>query len=257
MYKVAVILTDAERRILWVNQDFESITGYQLQEVIGKSPGAILQGPRSEADAIERIRKGLSAGNSFKETLTNYRKNGDPYICKLVVHPIYNSVKELVNYLAFEVDGNEVADESQIPMMNLNSKYRTSSLRGLEEIRLYEDIQLLMKDEQLYLDPNLTLRKLAERMETNTKYLSQVINHFGGVNFLGFINGYRIERVKHHIRRGDHHEHTFFGVAQRCGFKNKSTFYKVFRDKEGITPSRFANILLEEQLKDTVKIQNR
>lgn len=256
MYQVAVILTDAERRILWVNQDFETITGYQLQEVVGKSPGSILQGPSTEPEAIQRIRKGLASGNSFKETITNYRKNGDPYICKLVIHPVYNSIKELVNFLAFEVDGDDIEDPNKIPMMNLNSKYRTSSLRGLDEIRLYEDIQMVMKEEKVYLDPDLSLRKLAIKLDTNTKYLSQVINHFGGVNFMTYINAFRVEEVKQYIKRGEHREHTFYGVAQRCGFKNKSTFYKVFREQEGMPPSKYANLLMEEQVKNAVEIKS-
>lgn len=255
MYQVAVILTDAERRILWVNDDFESITGYKYQEVVGKSPGAILQGPNTEPEAVDRIRKGLSSGESFKEAITNYRKNGDPYICKLVIHPVYNSVKELVNFLAFEVDGNTITDDGEIPMMNLEVKYRTSSLRGIEEIRLYEDIQVLMREEKVYLDPNLTLRKLATRMDTNTKYLSQVINRFGGINFLTYINAFRVEEVKKFIQRGEHREHTYFGVAQRCGFKNKSTFYKVFREHEGMTPSKYANLLMDEQVQQSIKLR--
>lgn len=255
MYQVAVILTDAERRILWVNQDFESITGYQLQEVVGKSPGVILQGPASESDAIQRIRKGLASGSSFKETITNYRKNGDPYICKLVIHPVYNSLKELVNFLAFEVDGDIIVNEDQVPMMNLSNKYQTSSLRGLEEIKLYEQIQLVMKNEKAYLDADLSLRKLATRLDTNTKYLSQVINHFGGVNFMTYINSFRVEEVKRYIGRGEHRELTFYGVAQRCGFKNKSTFYKVFREHTGVPPSKFANEVMKAQIKNSAAIK--
>ncbi|MEL6140700.1 MAG: PAS domain-containing protein, partial [Bacteroidota bacterium] len=173
MYQVAVILTDAERRILWVNQDFERITGYRLNEVVGQSPGAILQGPQTEPDAIKRIRSGLDSGHSFKDVITNYRKNGDPYICKLVIHPIYNSLKELVNFLAFEVDGNQVTDEEDVPLMRIDNRYRTSSLRGIEEVQLYERIREIIIEEKVYLDPYLSLRKLAVMVDTNTKYLSQ------------------------------------------------------------------------------------
>ncbi|MEL6669480.1 MAG: PAS domain-containing protein, partial [Bacteroidota bacterium] len=107
MTQVAIILTDAERRILWVNHDFELITGYRFGEVFGLSPGEVLQGPETEADAIERIRAGLKSQKAFKESITNYRKNGEPYICKLVIHPVFDRFKRLVNFLAFEVDGDE------------------------------------------------------------------------------------------------------------------------------------------------------
>lgn len=243
MNQIAVILTDANRRILWVNQDFETITGYGIDEVMGLSPGRLLQGPKTEPDAVDRIRQGLAREEPFKESITNYRKNGEAYLCKLVVHPIHDSQNKLVNFLAFEVDGNAIKNEDSLSLLNLKHRYRTSSLRGVDEIRLYERIKHIMEEEKLYLDPDLTLRKLSAQLDTNTKYLSQVINHHGGCNFLTFINGFRVEKVKEYLNEGDFYRHTFFGIAQRCGFKNKSTFYKVFRDMTGVTPKVYADDL--------------
>jgi len=244
MNQVAVILTDARRRILWVNRDFEAITGYEIGEVVGLNPGQLLQGPKTEPDVIERIRQGLAREEPFKETITNYRKNGEAYRCKLVIHPIHNRNKELVNYLAFEVDGDAVPNENRISLLNIKDRYRTSSLRGLDELQLFERIKDIMINERLYLDADLTLRKLSTRLDTNTKYLSQVINHHGSTNFLTFINSYRINAIIERIKAGDFRGHTFYGIAQRCGFKNKSTFYKVFRDVTGQTPKAFTDALM-------------
>ena len=247
MNYVAVILTDANQNILWVNRDFEFITGYGLHEVIGFSPGQVLQGPDTEPDVVQRIREGLAAKEPFKETITNYRKNGEAYLCRLVIHPIFDKKDTLVNYLAFEVDYGKTPDDSKIAVMNIDHRYRTSSLRGLNEMRLYERIQNVVQQERLYLDPDLTLRKLSIRLDTNTKYLSQVINHHGDSNFLGFINRYRIDEVKKRIDQGDFYQHTFYGIAQRCGFKNKSTFYKVFRDATGVTPKAYAEVMHQQR----------
>lgn len=240
MNNVAVILTDAQRRILWVNRDFEAITGYEYGDVIGMNPGRLLQGPRTEPDAIERIRQGLASEEPFKASITNYRKNGEAYQCKLVIHPIHDQTRRLVNFLAFEVDGDRILNENRISLLNIKDRYRTSSLRGVDEIRLFEKIKNVMEDDQMFLDPDLTLRKLSERLDTNTKYLSQVINHHGGTNFLSFINGYRINAIIGRIRAQEFRQHTFYGIARRCGFKNKSTFYKVFRDVTGMTPKVYA-----------------
>lgn len=244
MNQIAVILTDASRRILWVNRDFESITGYEIGEVIGMNPGQILQGPKTEPDAIERIRQGLAREEPFKETITNYRKNGQAYRCTLVIHPIHDKNNELTNYLAFEVDGKEVVNENRISLLNIKDRYRTSSLRGLDELQLFERIKSAMVNEKLYLDADLTLRKMSAHLDTNTKYLSQVINHHGSANFLTFINSYRIEAIIERIKAGDFRRHTFYGIAQRCGFKNKSTFYKVFRDVTGQTPKAYTDTLM-------------
>lgn len=246
MNYVSVILTNANRQILWVNNDFEHITGYKLHEVLGMVPGQLLQGPDTEPDVVERIRQGLKGDQPFKETITNYRKNGEAYLCRLVIQPIFDSNKQLVNFLAFEVDAGTTATDDGISVMNIDHRYRTSSLRGLNEIRLFERIKHTVLSEKLFLDPNLTLRKLSIRLDTNTKYLSQVINHHGNSNFLTFINGYRVEEVKTRILEGDFYQHTFYGIAQRCGFKNKSTFYKVFRDSTGLTPKAFAEEVYQQ-----------
>ncbi|MBC6996700.1 PAS domain S-box protein [Neolewinella lacunae] len=239
MNQIAVILTDAHRRILWVNHDFEAITGYSLGEVLGCSPAEFLHGPKTEPDVLERIRQGLASEKPFKETITNYRKSGDSYRCQLVIHPIHNKEGAIVNYLAFEVDCSKKHHAGGHSLLSLEARYRTSSLQGTDELRLYERINTVMNNEQLFLDPDLTLRKLSLRLDTNTKYLSQVINRHANCNFLTFVNGFRIAEVQRRFEALEFQQRTFFGIAQRCGFKNKSTFYKAFRDALGQTPKAF------------------
>ncbi len=235
---IAIILTDSKRHILWVNEEFTSITGYTLSEVLGKKP-SILQGPDSERDAIHRIRKALESKVPVKDEITNYRKNGEEYLCKLVIHPIFNKTQEVTNYIAFEVDGDVVKDTSSIPLLQLENKYSSSSLKGMEEMKLYFRMKDLVEQEKLYLDPGLSLKDVADKLHTNTKYLSQVVNHHAGQNFQQFINAYRVEDAKRKILDEANDNLTLFGIALQCGFKNKSTFYKVFKESVGMTPKKF------------------
>lgn len=233
---IAVILTDPNQRIIWVNEDFTSITGYSLGEAIGRIPGKILQGPKTEQAARDRIRKAIQSRIPYKDQLTNYRKNGEPYTCKLVIHPIFNKNQELTNFIAFEINGDVTLDESSIPLLNLSDKYKSSSLHGVDEIKLYHQLKRLIESEKLYLSAELTLKKVADLLNTNTKYLSQVVNHQAGYNFQQFINFYRIEEAKHKIVNDSLSNLTLYGIALQCGFKNKSTFYKVFKEVTGLTP---------------------
>ena len=247
---IGVILTDATKKILWVNDDFTKITGYSLPEVFGQNPGRILQGPESEKDAIQRIRQGLKSNMPFRGEITNYNKSGEEYLCRLVIHPVFDSDQRLTNYIAFEVNGNAVKEEElQLPLLELEDKYSSSSLKIAEEIKLYFELKELVETEKLYLDSSLTLRDIADRLNTNTKYLSQVINHHVGSNFHTFINGYRIEEVKEKILDDKYSSLTLFGIALQCGFKNKSTFYKVFRDKVGMTPKAYLKNIASQQEK--------
>lgn len=236
---IAVILTDKKRKILWVNQDFVEMTGYALDEVIGKSPGQVLQGPNSEIEAIERIRKGLENQVSHKDQVINYKKNGEPYTCKLVIHPIFGEDQEVTHFIAFEVNGDVIEVEEKLPLMNLSQKYTSSSLKGVEEVKLYFKLKELLEKEKLYLDPNLTLKNISDRLATNTKYLSQVVNNHSGNNFQHFINNYRVIESKEQILDKNNRNLTLYGIALQCGFKNKSTFYKVFKEITGKTPREF------------------
>ena len=100
-------------------------------------------------------------------------------------------------------------------------------------------MRILMEKDQYFLDSNLTLKTVADLLGTNTKYLSQVVNNQGGCNFQQFVNSYRVNQVKEKIESNDYQNLTLFGIALQCGFKNKSTFYKVFKEALGITPREF------------------
>jgi PAS domain S-box-containing protein len=236
---IAVILTDAQKKILWVNDAFTFITGYTPREAIGSSPGKILQGPESEMEVIRRMRKALDEQVPVREEISNYRKNGEIYPCRLVIYPVFDQHKQLTNFIAFEVDGHEVPEEEYIPLLELNLKYKNSGLSKFEGTRIYEALVQLLEREKIYLDPDLSLKQTADRLMTNTKYLSQVVNQFTAKNFQQFVNTYRIEAVKSKINDPQYSNLTLYGISLYCGFKNKSTFYKVFKEITGLTPKIF------------------
>ncbi len=244
---IAVILTDNQRRIQWVNDDFTTITGYTFEEVVGKKP-SILQGQNTKKETIDRIRLGLTQKVSFKAEIINYRKNGEEYLCKLVIHPIFNINDELTNYIAFEVDG-DYADDSTLTLLQIRKKYRSSSLDNLKEIEIFAHLTNLFEREKLYLNPKIKLNQIAAKLGTNSKYLSQVINHQTDKNLLHFVNRYRIEEAKRKIVSSEFSHLTTYGIAQQCGFKNKSTFYKVFKEIVGMTPKQYINLQKETTLK--------
>ncbi len=235
---VSVVLTDANKRILWVNDVFTNLTGYKLSEVAFKKP-SMLQGEDSDEQSIAEMSYCLENGYAFKNELVNYKKNGEKYICRLVVHPIRDANGIITNYIAFEVDATKNPDDSQQEDMNFSMKYQTSSLKGTKSLELYDRLRRLMKAEKPYLDSKLNLPSLAETLDTNTKYLSQVVNnHFGG-NLQQFINEFRIEEAKRKLLDEDNQNLTYFGIGQLCGFRNKSTFYKVFKKATDLTPHEF------------------
>ena len=130
-----------------------------------------------------------------------------------------------------------------IPLLQVDEKYSSSSLKGVEEVKLYFRLRSIVEREKLYLNPNLSLKEVADKIATNTKYLSQVVNHHAGCNFQHFINSYRVEEAKKKIVSNDFRHLTLYGIALQCGFKNKSTFYKVFQRNYWIYTERISKTL--------------
>jgi len=74
----SVIIADKEGRIEWVNEGFYRMTGYSFEEVMGKKPGAVLQGPHTDQPTVQRIRQAIHNEVPFYEELLNYSKKGGP-----------------------------------------------------------------------------------------------------------------------------------------------------------------------------------
>lgn len=89
----SVIITDAEGKIEYVNPGFTKLTHWQSQEVLGKKPGAILQGVHTDKDTIARISASLKSAQAFYEEILNYDKHGNPYWISLVINPVIKDGK--------------------------------------------------------------------------------------------------------------------------------------------------------------------
>jgi two-component system, sensor histidine kinase and response regulator len=100
----AVIITDDERRIEWVNEAFTRITGYELDEIKGQRPGGLLQGAETDAETVELMRKRLTDSLGFRVEIQNYSKNRRRYWVDCEVHPVLNDSGRLTNFIAIESD---------------------------------------------------------------------------------------------------------------------------------------------------------
>ncbi len=96
----AIILTDLSQNIVWVNKGFSKMTGYAKSDVLNKRPG-LLQGANTSRTAKSKIRSKLRGSMPFKEIITNYRKNGDPYECEIKIYPLFSNNNK-THFIALE-----------------------------------------------------------------------------------------------------------------------------------------------------------
>ena len=104
---------------------------------------------------------------------------------------------------------------------------------------LHNSIKSAVTEKELYLDPKLNLSKLSDKTGISQNQLSQYFNIGLNSTFYEFINDHRLNHVEKLIRNGQHKEFTITGLAFESGFNSKTTFYKTFKEKHGITPSEF------------------
>ena len=95
---------------------------------------------------------------------------------------------------------------------------------------------------QIYMDPDITLDKLAESLKILPRDLSSLINRHFGINFYEFINRYRIEEAKRMLSSEEYKATTITDIYLKVGFNSKSVFYTFFKKLEGMTPSQCRQI---------------
>ena len=100
----AVIISDKEGRIEWVNDGFVRVTGYTLEEVKGRKPGTFLQGPETDPNTISTMREGVRSGAGFEVEVINYHKSGLPYWIHAEVQPLHDASGSLMGFMAIETD---------------------------------------------------------------------------------------------------------------------------------------------------------
>lgn len=88
-----------------------------------------------------------------------------------------------------------------------------------------------------YLNP-ITIEEISKKLNTNQKYLSAVINEEYGQNFTDLINELRISYLLKKLQTDKSLRlYSVVSLSQHLGFKSKSTFYKIFKEHTGMTPS--------------------
>lgn len=96
-----IVVTDAQLTIVFASQNILQMTGYQNEEVIGNTP-KMFQGEATSKEDLKEIKTFINSQKPFEKTIVNYKKNGETYNCKIQAFPVFNSKKQLVNFVAFE-----------------------------------------------------------------------------------------------------------------------------------------------------------
>lgn len=98
----SVVLTDANKKILYVNENFETNTGYLKDDILGKDPKVLSSGLNLRA-TYDELNEKLLSGKKWEGELINKRKDGSLFYEKVSIVPIFVNEK-IENYLAIKLD---------------------------------------------------------------------------------------------------------------------------------------------------------
>ena len=120
---------------------------------------------------------------------------------------------------------------------DIPEKYAAKKIDTKEAQFLIEQLNMLMKEKELYKETDIKLQNVAKDIHISTHKLSQLLNDNLGKSFAVFINDHRIEEAKRLLV--DNSQFTLEAIGFEAGFSSKSSFYATFKKVVGMTPSEF------------------
>ncbi|MGZ5189957.1 MAG: helix-turn-helix domain-containing protein, partial [Flavisolibacter sp.] len=160
-------------------------------------------------------------------------KNKSPLLLIHFVDPLVDSLKSDPRYAIFQ---KEIFGSIDLPEVKNNKK----ALLDDNEVSFYmAKLKQHIVEHKPFLDPDLSLRMLAEQIELHPNALSWLLNEHIGKNFNDFINYYRVESFKLICKDPKNSHLSLIGMANDSGFNSKTVFNNAFKKETGLTPKQF------------------
>ncbi len=120
-----------------------------------------------------------------------------------------------------------------------NNETKSVSIENRKMNELYKELNILLYKKEIYINPDLSLVILAQKLNTNTSYLSAVINQKYNSNFKTLLNKLRVNKAKEILVNKEFENYSMEGIANEVGFKSRSGFYQSFKLFTGLTPTQY------------------
>lgn len=102
-------MSEVARPLIYANKGFEKLTGYAVEEVIGRNC-RFLQGKDTEQAPVDELRRAIAHGEETTVELLNYKKDGTPFWNRLSITPLKNKAGEVTHYVGIQSDITEAKE---------------------------------------------------------------------------------------------------------------------------------------------------
>ena len=132
-----VVVTDADGLVEWVNEGFTQLSGYALDEIRGRKPGHVLQGPDTDPDTVAYLHERMRSREPFTAELLNVHKSGRPYWVRIEVAPLVEDDGTLTGFMAIESDVTE-RKEAERRAADLRAFYESVLDQNEAEVAVFD-----------------------------------------------------------------------------------------------------------------------
>lgn len=135
----------------------------------------------------------------------------------------------------------------------ISSLFKVKKKDGVSDkiFEVYMACVQIITSEELFKNPNFKVKELANKVNSNSRYVSKAINQCYGDNFSSLINRFRIERAKELILQETKNTslYNLTYIWEESGFNNSVHFFRIFKSVTGMTPTEFKNSNIERSAK--------
>jgi len=120
-------------------------------------------------------------------------------------------------------------------------KYEKSQINKDTANSIINKLQAYMENEKPFMQNELSLPEVANKINVSSHILSQVLNVYLQKNFYNFVNAYRVGEVKKMLNDNKYSHYSLLGIAHEAGFNSKSAFNRIFKNVTNQTPTQYKN----------------
>lgn len=191
----AIISTDLEGRITWVNLAFTNSTGFSMEDVLGKTPSEVLQGKDTDNAERARIAEAMAKREPIRSEILNYDKSGKPYWNALSIAPQIDQSGHPYGFVAISSDITEkrkAQDDVLRAKALIEHQANHDALTGLPNRRAL--------DTELDRLKRQSIQRVLVRIDLDHfKNVNDTLGHAAGDHVLIIVS----EILKAHVRKGD------------------------------------------------------
>ncbi|MCX7084146.1 MAG: PAS domain S-box protein [Methylococcales bacterium] len=128
-----VIVTDINNRIIYINPALERITGYSIQDLLGKIYD-ILQGSNTDRTELQKIKSAINSRQAYQTELLGLRKDGTEFWSEININPIFDRVGNFSQFIYFH---NDITNRKRLEAENIASEQRFRSLANAAPVLIW------------------------------------------------------------------------------------------------------------------------